>query len=71
MLTSVLLVLLSLVLLFWGAGRFVDGASATATHLGISPLLVGILFVGFGTSAPEMFVSGFAAWNGNPGLGYG
>lgn len=71
MVTSVLLVLVSLVLLFWGAGRFVEGASATAQYLGISPLLVGILFVGFGTSAPEIFVSGFAAWNGNPGLGLG
>ena len=60
-----------LVLLLWSAGKFVDGAAATARYLGMSPLLIGMLIIGFGTSAPEMIVSVFAASQGNPGLALG
>lgn len=60
-----------LVLLMVGADRFVDGAAATASNLGIPPLLVGLVIVGFATSAPEMLVSAVAALNGNPSLGIG
>jgi cation:H+ antiporter len=60
-----------LVLLMFGADRFVDGAAATASHLGIPPLLVGLVIVGFATSAPEMLVSAVAALNGTPTLGIG
>lgn len=55
----------------WGADRFVLGASATARNFGISPLIVGLTIVGFGTSAPEMLVSGMAAYQGNPGISVG
>jgi cation:H+ antiporter len=58
-------------LLVWGADRFVTGASATARNLGVSPLVIGLTIVGFGTSAPEMLVSAIAAWAGNPNLGIG
>ncbi len=58
-------------LLVWGADRFVIGAAATARNLGVSPLLIGLTIVGFGTSAPEILVSAVAAWNGNPGLAVG
>jgi len=58
-------------LLVWGADRFVLGASATARNLGVPPLIIGLTIVGFGTSAPEMLVSGVAAWQGNPGLSIG
>jgi cation:H+ antiporter len=58
-------------LLIWSADRFVDGASATARNLGVSPLVIGLTIVGFGTSAPEMMVSAFAAAGGNPGLAVG
>jgi len=58
-------------LLIWGADRFVMGASATAQNLGVSPLIIGLTIVGFGTSAPEMLVSGLAAWYGNPGISIG
>ena len=58
-------------LLIWGADRFVNGAAAIASHLGVSPLLIGLTIVGFGTSAPEILVSGMAAWQGNPGLAIG
>jgi len=44
-------------LLVWGADRFVAGAAATARNLGVSPLLIGLTIVGFGTSAPEILVS--------------
>lgn len=57
--------------LAWSADRFVEGAGALARSLGISVLLVGIVIVGFGTSAPELLVSANAAWQGNPGLAVG
>lgn len=57
--------------LVWSADKFVDGASATAKHLGMPSLLIGILIVGFGTSAPEMVVSAIAAIEGNTGLALG
>jgi cation:H+ antiporter len=71
LLISVLAVIAGFALLVWGADRFVDGASATARNLGVSPLIIGLTIVGFGTSAPEMLVSAMAAWQGNPALGIG
>jgi len=64
-------VIAGLILLVWSADRFVLGASATAQHLGMPPLLIGMVIVGFGTSAPEMVVSTLAADQGNPGLALG
>lgn len=64
-------VALGLVLLVWSADRFVDGSAATARHLGMPPLLIGMVIVGFGTSAPEMMVSALAASQGNPGIALG
>ena len=58
-------------LLVWSADKFVEGAAATAKHLGMPTLLIGILIVGFGTSAPEMVVSAIAAHEGNPSLALG
>ncbi len=66
-----LAVAVGLALLVWSAERFVDGAAATSRLLGVSPLLVGMLVIGFGTSAPELMVSGLAASQGNPGLALG
>lgn len=71
MLLSILAVIGGLALLVYGADRFVYGAAGTANALGISPLIIGLTIVGFGTSAPEMLVSGTAALQGNPGLGFG
>lgn len=71
MLMSTVAIVVGFVLLVWGAERFVLGASATARGFGVSPLIVGLTIVGFGTSAPELLVSGVAAWNGNPGLAVG
>lgn len=71
MLWAVIAVILGLVLLVWSADKFIDGASATASHFGMPPLLVGMVIVGFGTSAPEIVVSVMAAIDGNPGLALG
>lgn len=71
MLLALLAIVAGLVLLVWSADRFVDGAAATATHLGMSPLLIGMVVIGFGTSAPELAVSAIAATDGNPGLALG
>lgn len=71
MLLALLAIVAGLILLVWSADKFVDGASATATHAGMPPLLIGMLIIGFGTSAPEMVVSALAASQGNPGLALG
>lgn len=62
---------IGLALLVWSADRFVAGAAGLARSLGMAPLLIGMLVVGFGTSAPEMLVSAIAALDGNPGLALG
>src|SRR5690554_1459683 len=64
-------VVFGLFLLVWSADRFVEGAAVTARHFGMPPLLVGMIIVGFGTSAPEMTVSALAALQGNPGIALG
>ncbi|GAB2713854.1 calcium/sodium antiporter [Halomonas garicola] len=71
MLLPVLAVIAGLVLLVWSADKFIDGAAATSRWLGLSPLLIGMLVIGFGTSAPEMMVSVLAALQGSPGLAVG
>ncbi len=71
MTTAVLAVVFGLALLVWSADRFVEGAAATAGHFGMPPLLIGMVVIGFGTSAPEMVVSALAASQGNPGLALG
>lgn len=64
-------VLLGLVGLVFGADRFVFGASNLARRMGVSPLVVGMVIVGIGTSAPEMLVSALAAFDGATGIALG
>ncbi|MDH5446915.1 MAG: calcium/sodium antiporter [Gammaproteobacteria bacterium] len=71
MVLSGVAVITGFILLVWGADRFVHGASATARNLGVSPLIIGLTIVGFGTSAPEILVSIVSALDGNPGLAVG
>lgn len=66
-----LAICVGLLLLLWSADRFVEGAAAIAAHYAISPLLIGMIIIGFGTSAPEMMVSALSAAGGNPGLAFG
>ncbi|MBD3167397.1 calcium/sodium antiporter [bacterium] len=71
MLLPVLSLVVGLAILAWSADRFVDGASGTARHFHVPPLLIGLLIIGFGTSAPEMVVSAMSALQGNPGIALG
>jgi cation:H+ antiporter len=71
MLLPLMAILGGLVLLVWSADRFVDGSAVTARYLGMPPLLIGMVVVGFGTSAPELVVSALAALQGNPGIALG
>ena len=60
-----------LVALVWSADKFIDGASSLAKSYGMPPLLIGMVIIGFGTSAPELVVSALAAYQGNPGIALG
>ena len=71
MLTQALLFVLGLVALVAGAEVLVRGASRLAVSWGISPLVVGLTVVAFGTSAPEMAVSVDAALSGSADLAIG
>lgn len=71
MLGNILEVIAGLVLLIWGADRFVHGAAAAARNLGIAPILIGLTIVAFATSAPEILVSIVASLRGDPGLAFG
>ena len=67
----VIVLVLGLIILIWSADKFVEGAAATAHHAGMPSLLIGMVVIGFGTSAPEMVVSAISALQGNPGLALG
>nr|SPS05649.1 putative Sodium/potassium/calcium antiporter CaxA [Candidatus Nitrotoga fabula] len=68
---AIFTVIFSLALLVWSADRFVEGSAFTARYFGMPPLLIGMVIVGFGTSAPEMVVSALSAFQGNPGIALG
>lgn len=71
LLLPALAIIIGFALLIWSADKFVLGASNTARSFSISPLIVGVVIVGLGTSAPEMLVSAMAAADGNTGLSIG
>ncbi|WP_404418613.1 calcium/sodium antiporter [Marinospirillum sp.] len=71
MLLQWLAVVAGLILLVWSADRFVIGASVTAEKLGVPVLVIGMLLMGFGTSAPEMLVAIQASLDGSPDLAVG
>ena len=71
MLAFSLATLVGLVALWWTAERFVDGAVGLALHWRMSPLLIGMLIMGFGTSAPELVVSVSAALRDSSALALG
>ena len=71
LLLAITAVIGGLTILVWSADRFVDGAAGLARIFGMSPLLIGMVIVGFGTSVPEMIVSAFAALDGNPEIALG
>jgi cation:H+ antiporter len=71
MMLAIAALIVGLVLLVWSADRFVEGSASTARHFGMPPLLIGMVIVGFGTSAPEMLVSALASIEGNAGIALG
>jgi len=71
MLVNYLLVLLAIVMLYFGADWLVKGSSSLAARLGISPLVIGLTVVAFGTSMPEMVVSVNAAIENHSGITIG
>ncbi len=66
-----LLLVVGLILLLGGGDLLVRGASALARSFGVSPLVVGLTVVAFGTSAPELSVNLMAAFQGNSDISFG
>ena len=64
-------IIFGLTLLVWSADKFVEGASSLASHFGVSPLIIGITIIGFGTSAPEILVSIIAVMEDTPDIAIG
>lgn len=69
--TVALLILAGLALLAAGGELLVRGSVRTAERMGVSPLLIGLTLVGFGTSAPELVTSVQAGLLGSPGIAIG
>ncbi len=57
MLYPIISLVIGLIVLVWSADKFIFGAASTAKNFGMSPLLIGLTIVSFGTSAPEILVS--------------
>ncbi len=71
MIEALAYLIVGLVLLVYSADKFIMGAAATAKYLGVSSMVVGLIVIGFGTSAPEMVISAIAAMQGNAKLALG
>ena len=71
MLVDILLFLLGIILIIVGANYLTEGASTLARRMGLSPLVVGLTIVAFGTSAPELIVSLMSALKGNADIAMG
>ena len=71
MILPIVAIVLGLGVLVWSADKFVDGAVGVAKFCGMSTLLIGMVIVGFGTSAPEMGVSAISAMQDAPELALG
>lgn len=71
MLLAIIAMIIGIALLVYSADYFIEGASTLALRFGMPKLLVGMLVIGIGTSAPEIVVSVLSALNGSPGLALG
>jgi len=70
-LLSLVVLLLSVAMLYYGADRLVSGSSSIALRLGIKPLIIGLTVVAFGTSSPELAVSFLSALEGKGDIAIG
>ena len=68
---SLVFMLGGLAALAWSSDVFVDGAAIVARALGISPFIIGMVIIGFGTSAPELCVSVMSGMSGHADLSLG
>lgn len=71
MLYAIIAIIVGLILLVKSADVFVESAATGARHFGVSALVIGMVIVGFGTSAPEIFISVISALENNPGIAVG
>ena len=71
LLMPMLAIVAGLVVLVWSADKFIDAAATVARHYALPPLLIGVVIIGFGTSAPELTVSAISALEGSPGIALG
>jgi cation:H+ antiporter len=71
LLMPMLAIVAGLVVLVWSADKFIDAAATVARHHALPPLLIGVVIIGFGTSAPELTVSAISALEGSPGIALG
>jgi len=71
MLIPIISLVSGFILLIWSADVFTNNGAKIARIFNISPLIIGLLIFGFGTSAPEMLVSGLAAYSGHPEMSVG
>lgn len=70
-LIPLLLLIVGFVALIFGANWLVNGATSVGIRAKLSPLIIGLTIVAFGTSLPEMIVNIFSCAKGNPGLAIG
>ena len=71
MLLQIFILILSFAILYFGADFALEGAEKIGYYFGLSPLVIGLVIVGFGTSLPEFFVSQIASFNGHPDIAIG
>ncbi|MCF8060438.1 MAG: calcium/sodium antiporter [Bacteriovoracaceae bacterium] len=71
MLVQVVILILSIVALYFGAEFALESAEKIGRFFGLSPLVIGLVLIGFGTSLPEFFVSQIACQNGETGIALG
>lgn len=71
MLINSLTLIAGLIALFFSANKLVTGSASIARNFNLSPLLIGLAIVGFGSSLPEILISGFASFAGDSGIAIG
>lgn len=71
MIINVLLIVVGVALVLFGADKLTEGASALARRMNVPEIIIGLTIVAAGTSAPELFVSLVSALNGTPDMAVG